>query len=82
MVGVDAVREELQKGRIKLVLVASDASARAQEKVVAPARMRSIPLVTVTSASEFGAKLGKSVVMVAGVRDAGLARGILEAAAK
>ena len=82
VVGVDAVREAIMKERIRLVLIAADASARARERIVTPARLRSIPLVEVNSALEFGARLGKSVVMVAGVKDAGLAREILEVAAK
>ncbi len=80
VVGVDAVRRELQGGTVRCVVVASDASRRAVEKVVRLATARRVPLVAGPRAAAIGARLGKPPVMAVGVRDRGLAEGILRSA--
>lgn len=81
VVGVDAVRRSLQARELRCVVVAKDASQRAREKVVRLATALGIPQVDGPEAAELGAKLGKPPVMVAGVRDAALADGIVRAGA-
>jgi ribosomal protein L7Ae-like RNA K-turn-binding protein len=80
VVGVDAVRKELQAGKCWCVVVADDASLRAMEKVVRLARARGVQLMPGPSAAAIGAQLGKPPVMVVGVRDRALASGILQLA--
>lgn len=80
VVGVDPVRAELQSGKIRCVVLASDASPRAVEKVVRLAEGRGVPVVPGPAAAEIGGRLGRPPVMVVGVRDRGLADGILRAA--
>ena len=80
VVGVDPVRAELQSGTIRCVVLASDASPRAVEKVVRLAEGRGVPVVPGPAAAEIGGRLGRPPVMVVGVRDRGLADGILRAA--
>ena len=77
VVGVEAVRKELQAGRCRCVVVAADASARTVDKVVRLASARQVPIVTGPSAAEIGARLGKPPVMAVGVRDRALADGIV-----
>ena len=77
VVGVDGVRGSLQRGELHCVVLASDASPRAIDRIVALARGKRIPLVSGPAADEMGNKLGRPPVMVAGVRDKGLAAGIL-----
>jgi ribosomal protein L7Ae-like RNA K-turn-binding protein len=77
VIGVDAVRQQLQAGRIQCVVIASDASARALEKVVRLAVGRDVPLVEGPEAATIGIQLGKPPVMAVGVRDRALADGIL-----
>ena len=81
VVGVDAVRRSLQARELRCVVVAKDASQRAREKVVRLATALGIPQVDGPEAAELGARLGKPPVMVAGVRDAALADGIVRAGA-
>jgi ribosomal protein L7Ae-like RNA K-turn-binding protein len=81
VVGVDAVRRELQAGKCWCVVLAEDASARAVEKVVRLARAKGVPLTPGPSAAAMGAQLGKPPVMVVGVRDRALASGIVQLAA-
>jgi ribosomal protein L7Ae-like RNA K-turn-binding protein len=81
VVGVDAVRRSLQAREIRCIVVARDISQRAREKVVRLATALGIPQVEGPRAEVLGAGLGKPPVMVAGVRDAALAEGILKAGA-
>ena len=80
VVGVSGVRAELQGGGIRCVVLASDASPRAVGKVVRLAEGRGVPVVPGPTAAEIGGGLGRPPVMVVGVRDRGLADGILQAA--
>ena len=59
VVGVDAVRKELQAGKCWCVVVAEDASPRAVDKVVRLAAAKGVPLVTGPGAAAIGAQLGK-----------------------
>lgn len=76
IIGVDGVRAGLQAGRCALVVVAADASPRALEKVVRLAEGRGVPRLVGPGAAEIGRRLGRPPVMVVGVRDPALARGI------
>jgi len=80
VLGVDAVRKELQGGTLRCVVLAADASPRAVEKVVRLAEGRRVPLVPGPDAAAMGGRLGRPPVMVVGVRDRGLAEGILRTA--
>jgi len=80
VVGVDAVRKELQAGKCWCVIVAEDASPRAVEKVVRLATAKNVPLLTGPSATAIGARLGKPPVMAVGVRDRALASGMVQLA--
>lgn len=60
-------------------MVAADASPRAQEKVIRLATGMGVPLLPGPSAAVIGARLGRPGIMVAGVLDRALARGLAEA---
>jgi ribosomal protein L7Ae-like RNA K-turn-binding protein len=77
VVGVDAVRSELQAGKIWCVVLAEDASARAVDKVVRLASAKRVPILTGPCAAAIGAQLGKPPVMAVGVRDRALADGMV-----
>lgn len=77
---MDQLRVTLQAGTVACVVVASDASPRAQEKVVRLAAAKGVPLLAGPSAEAIGARLGKPGVMVAGVLDRALAQGLAKAA--
>jgi ribosomal protein L7Ae-like RNA K-turn-binding protein len=80
VVGVSGVRAELRGGGIRCVVLASDASPRAVDKVVRLAEGCGVPVIPGPAAAEIGGRLGRPPVMVVGVRDRGLADGILRAA--
>jgi ribosomal protein L7Ae-like RNA K-turn-binding protein len=77
VVGVDAVRAELQRGKCWCVVVAEDASTRAVDKVVRLASAKNVPILTGPRAAAIGAQLGKPPVMAVGVRDRALANGMV-----
>jgi len=79
IVGVDQVRAAIQRGDVACVVVAADASRRAQEKVVRLAAGRGVPLLPGPPAADLGTRLGRPAVMVAGVLDRALAAGLAEA---
>jgi ribosomal protein L7Ae-like RNA K-turn-binding protein len=81
VVGVDAVRRELQSGKCWCVVVAEDASPRAVDKVVRLARAKGVQLMPGPRAAAIGAQLGKPPVMAVGGWDRALASGIVQLAA-
>lgn len=76
VIGVDGVRRSLQAGEVRCVVVASDASPRAVDKVIRLAEAQGILLVPGPTADVIGRQLGRPPVMVAGVRDRALAAGL------
>ena len=80
MVGVDAVRRELQAGQCCCVVLAEDASPRAVEKVARLAAAKGVPLLPGPRAAAIGAQVGKPPVMAVGVRDPALAGGMVRLA--
>ena len=80
VIGVAGVRARLQRNALACVVLAADASPRAVEKVVRLAEGRRVPLVPGPDAAAMGGRLGRPPVMVVGVRDRGLAEGILRTA--
>ena len=76
VIGVDGVRTALKGGEVYCLVVASDASPRAVDKAVRLAQGLNTPMVQGPAAADIGARLGRPPVMVVGVRNAGLARGI------
>ena len=82
VVGVDGVRGGLQRDDFWCVVLASDASKRAVDKVVALARAKEIPVITGPPAEAIGLRLGRPAVMAAGVTDRSLADGLMKLAGK
>ena len=80
VIGVDHVRAGLQADQFACLVIASDVTQRAQDKVVRLAVARGVPLLAGPSAEAIGARLGRPGVMVAGVLDRALAAGLAGAA--
>jgi ribosomal protein L7Ae-like RNA K-turn-binding protein len=78
VIGVDGVRNALQRGEVQCLVLASDASPRATQKTLALALAKKVAVVKGPAADELGMKLGRPPVMAVGVRDRALTKGILE----
>ena len=76
VVGVTGVRAGLQRGALRCVVLAADASMRTRDKVERLARARGVPVVRGSVADELGAGLGRPPVQAVGVADGALARGV------
>ncbi|HET7583291.1 MAG TPA: ribosomal L7Ae/L30e/S12e/Gadd45 family protein [Gemmatimonadaceae bacterium] len=81
VVGVERVRQAAQRGRLRLGIVASDASPHSLEKIVPLLAARRIPLLAASEGARLGAAVGRSSTAAIGIVDPDLARGIGDAAA-
>ncbi len=78
VVGVQQVRDAAKRGKLKIALVASDASRNSLDKITGLLEARNVPVISSFSAAELGGVAGREAVAVVGVIDAGLAAGIKE----
>jgi ribosomal protein L7Ae-like RNA K-turn-binding protein len=80
IVGVDGLRTALQHDEIQCVVLASDLSERAMEKVGRLALGKGLPVLAGPDAATLGDRLGRPPVQAVGVRDRALADGVVRAA--
>ena len=76
VVGVQMVRDAAQRGKLRLAVVAPDASKHSLDKVVPMLRAKRVRMIEAPSAAELGAAVGRESTAAVGVVDAQLARGI------
>ena len=75
--GTDACIEDMQKGKVKLVLVAEDASDRTKKNLEEEARKYQITMYTILSIEELSKAIGKVNKAVIGIRDIGFSKKII-----
>jgi ribosomal protein L7Ae-like RNA K-turn-binding protein len=80
-IGTGATRAGLQRGAVRVVVIAEDWSERTGEKVARLARAAGVPVVIGPGAEALGARVGRGAVQAVGVVDPGFAEGILAATA-
>jgi ribosomal protein L7Ae-like RNA K-turn-binding protein len=78
VVGVDRVREGVNKNKVAFAIVAADASRNSLDKIVPLLNARRIRFVEVPSAAELGGVAGRESAAVIGIVDRQLAKGIRE----
>ena len=78
VVGVNQVRESVQRGKLWLAVVAVDASSNSLDKIVPLLRARNITVIETPSAADLGAAVGREATTVIGIVDGQLAKGIRE----
>ena len=76
VVGVQQVREAANRGRLRVALVAMDASKNSLDKVLPLLTARGVRVIDALGAAELGAAVGRETTAAVGVLDANLARGI------
>jgi ribosomal protein L7Ae-like RNA K-turn-binding protein len=76
VIGVERVREAAAKGRLKLAIVARDASKNSLDKVVPLLNAKQVTILDGISAASLGAAVGRDATAVIGIVDAQLAKGI------
>ncbi len=75
-IGVDAAREALQRGKAEALVMPSDASERAREKLTPLAGPRAVAVLVGPDADTLGQALGRPPVHGVAVLDRQLARGL------
>ena len=76
VVGVQQVRDAAQRGKLKLAVIAPDASRNSLDKVVPMLQAKRIRVIEGPTAAELGAAFGRESTAAVGVVDLQLARGI------
>ncbi|HEX7123172.1 MAG TPA: L7Ae/L30e/S12e/Gadd45 family ribosomal protein [Gemmatimonadaceae bacterium] len=76
VVGVEQVRQAARRGRLRLVVVAPDASHHSRDKLLPLLFARGVRVVEGPSASALGAAVGRQATAAVGITDADLARGV------
>jgi ribosomal protein L7Ae-like RNA K-turn-binding protein len=76
VVGVERVRDAAQRGRLKLAVVAPDASRHSLDKVVPLLTAKRVRTLQGPSAAALGSVLGREATAAIGITDAALARGV------
>jgi ribosomal protein L7Ae-like RNA K-turn-binding protein len=79
VVGVEQVRREAERGRVRLGLIAADASVHSRDKVVPLLAAKGVTMLEMPSAERLGGIAGKVSTAAVGILDARLARGMREA---
>ena len=72
--GTDACLEDMKKGKVKLVLVAEDASERTKETFQEEAKKCQIAMHTILSIGELSKAMGKVNKAVIGIKDIGFSK--------
>ena len=80
VVGVQQVRDAARRGKLKLALVAGDASKNSMDKVVPLLTARGVAMIEGLTSADLAAVCGRESVSAIGVLDSGLASGIRAAA--
>lgn len=80
IVGVDVLRSAAGRGKVALILVASDASKHAKAKLLPLVQARGVGVIEGLSGEELGEVLGRGKVAAVGITDRALAVGIAAAA--
>jgi ribosomal protein L7Ae-like RNA K-turn-binding protein len=76
-VGTGATRAGLQRGDVRVVVLAADRSRRTEEKVERLARGTAVPVLVGPDAETLGGRIGRGAVQAVGIVDPGFAEGIL-----
>jgi ribosomal protein L7Ae-like RNA K-turn-binding protein len=72
--GTERVREAARSGRLRLVVIAADASANAKEKLLPLLAKRGVGYIVAANRDALGVAVGRAPLSAVGVSDAGFAR--------
>ena len=76
--GTDAVRDAVRAGKVHRVILASDAAAAQQQKLIPLLTARRVPFHILLSRDDLGTALGRNPVSAVGLLDPNLARRVGE----
>ena len=76
--GMDIVLEEISSKKIKLVILATDTSAKSKENVKYVCTNNEIPVIEFSTIEELSKTIGKSNRAIIGIKDKNFSEGIIE----
>lgn len=76
--GADSVEIEIKNKKIKLIIVAKDASTRTKEKFQKLSEIFDVPIIIDGTIEEISKTIGKSNKAIIGIKEENLAKEILE----
>jgi ribosomal protein L7Ae-like RNA K-turn-binding protein len=76
VVGVERVRDAARRNKLRIAIVAPDASRHSLDKVLPMLRARRITVIEGPSAAALGAAVGKETAAAVGIVDSDLAAGV------
>lgn len=71
--GMDSTLQEIQKNKIKLIIVAEDASERTKNKIKEKANTKGIPIIIYESIENLSKAIGKQNKAIIGVKENNIA---------
>ncbi len=74
--GYDAVCEDLQRNRIKLLIIAEDASPKTLNNIQFLAKRKKVPILVLGKIEENSKAIGKENRAVIGIKDKNISNGI------
>jgi len=76
VVGVERVRDAARKNKLRIAIVAPDASRHSLDKVLPMLRARRVTVIEGPTAAALGAAVGKETAAAVGIIDSDLAAGV------
>ena len=74
--GADSVEEKTKKGKVKLLIIAEDASNRTKDKFIKLAEEKNIPIIIKEKIETLSKAIGKSNKAIIGIEDINLSNEI------
>lgn len=74
--GMDAVSDELKRSKIKLLIIAKDASEKTTKNIAYLAEKKKVPILVIGSIKENSKAIGKENRAIIGVKDKNISEGI------
>lgn len=76
--GADSVEENIEKRKVKLLIIAEDSSERTKNKFIEKGQKQNIPIIIDSNIEEISKTIGKSNKAIIGVKDINFAKSIQE----
>ncbi len=74
--GADSVEEEIKKGKVKLIIIATDASERTKNKFIQLGEKYKISVITYELIENLSKSIGKSNKAILGIKDINFVKSI------
>src|SRR5690554_170493 len=76
--GEDSVKYEIKKGKIRLLIIAEDASHNTKESFLLQAQSKKIPYLIVGDKENLGLSIGKGYRALVGIKDKNMAANLIK----